>query len=284
MGVLNVTPDSFSDGGAYTQADGWRARIDALVSEGASIVDVGGESTRPGATAIDDATQIARVSDAVAYAVACGVLVSIDTTSPRVAEAALALGAHIVNDVSCLADVGLAEVAARAGAELVIMHSRGAMSEMAGFSTYPRSAYENVVEDVRRELGAARDRALGAGLASEALFFDPGLGFHKSADHSYALLAALPRLSSLGPLVVGASRKSFLARDVVAAPADRLGGSIAAALLAAAGGARVLRIHDVLATRQALAVVAATAATAEPTTATSPSLAATTAEELRRHV
>jgi dihydropteroate synthase len=262
MGVLNVTPDSFSDGGRYLSKEDARARIDRLLEEGATIIDVGGESTRPGARPVSAPEQIARTLDAVRYAAQeRGAIVSIDTTSPDVAVAALEAGAQVVNDVSCLADPRLAEVAASRGALLVIMHSRGAMAEMPGFSTYASDAYGDIVEDVARELSAARDRAVGAGVSRDDVFLDPGLGFHKNASHSYELLARLSELSSLGaPLVVGASRKSFLARDLGVPAKDRIGGSIAAALSAARSGAAVLRVHDVLETRHALAVEAAIAA------------------------
>lgn len=259
MAVLNTTPDSFSDGGRYLDDEAIARRIETLLAEGADIIDIGGESTRPGAVAVDAETQIARVSFAVKHAASAGALVSIDTTLPQVAAHALALGAAIVNDVSCLADPELARVTHAASAELVLMHSRGSMAAMAGFSKHPRSAYVDVVEDVKRELLAAADRAVGVGLSREAIFFDPGLGFHKSADCSYELLAGLDRLSELSPLVVGASRKSFLDRDVQAPPAERLGGTIAACLAAHARGARVLRVHDVRAVRQAFAVTAAVA-------------------------
>lgn len=259
MAVLNTTPDSFSDGGRYRDEASVAARIDALLAEGADLLDIGGESTRPGALPVDAPTQIARISFAVRHAVAAGALVSIDTTLPEVAAHALSLGAAIVNDVSCLADAALADVVRAASAELIIMHSRGSMAAMAGFSQHPRSAYDDVVADVHRELLAAADRAMGRGLARDAVYFDPGLGFHKSADCSYELLAGLDRLADLGPLVVGASRKSFLDRDVQTPPAERLGGTIAACLAAHARGARVLRVHDVRAVRQAFAVTAAVA-------------------------
>ena len=259
MGVLNVTPDSFSDGGLYTDADGWQRRVDRLLAEGADIVDIGGESTRPGAVAVAAGTQIERIAAPLVYAVSRGALVSVDTTLPEVAIAALALGAEIVNDVSCLLDPELARVAAHGSAALIIMHSRGSMAEMTGFSRHRADAYGDVLADVIQELSSARDRAIAAGCPREDLLFDPGLGFHKSADQSYALLRDLRRLDELGPLVVGASRKSFLQRDVHSPPAERLGGTIAACLIAFSRGARILRVHDVLAVRQAFAVAEASA-------------------------
>jgi dihydropteroate synthase len=258
MGILNATPDSFSDGGVFSSPEAFPGRIAALLDEGAAIIDIGGESTRPGSAAVSEDDQIERVLGPVRLAASLagprGALVSIDTTSPRVARAALAAGASLVNDVSCLADVGLAEAAREAGAALVIMHSRGPMGSMAGYSSYPQAGYTDVVAEVRAELGAARARALAAGLGAGEILVDPGLGFHKSAEHSYALLGGLGALAGLGAVVVGASRKSFLASEVAAPPAGRLGGSVAAALIAAGRGAAILRVHDVRATSQALAV------------------------------
>jgi dihydropteroate synthase len=184
-----------------------------------------------------------------------GVLVSVDTTQPEVAQHALELGAHLVNDVSCLADSNLARVAARFGASLVIMHARGPMSAMAGYSAYPDAGYADVVEDVKREWRAARDRALAAGLPADRVLFDPGIGYNKSARHSFELLARLAEFRSEGALVVvGPSRKSFIASVDGAKNADRLGGTIAACLSSVARGAAVLRVHDVREVKQALAV------------------------------
>lgn len=263
MGVLNVTPDSFSDGGRHSDEREMRARVSAMLEEGADVIDVGGESTRPGATPVDEAEQLRRVLPAVRFAAGdCRAVVSIDTTLPGVAAAAIDAGAAAVNDVSCLADITLADVARRGGASLIVMHSRGEMAKMPGFSTWPENGYRDVVAEVRAELVAARDRALASGLDSNELLVDPGLGFHKSAAQSYRLLARLDELADVAPIVVGASRKSFLARDA-SAPADaRLAHSLAAAMLAAFAGAAMVRVHDVRETRQALAVLAATRAEA----------------------
>lgn len=255
MGVLNATPDSFYDGGLYTSDERVRARIDQLLREGANLIDIGGESSRPQAKPVPAAEQIARIEPAVRYALSRSAVVSIDTTDPVVAEHMLELGAQLVNDISCLQDPELARVTARHGATLILMHARGSMQHMNGFSRYPDDAYGDVVTDVLVEWRSARDRALGQGLTREQVWLDPGLGFAKNARHSFELLRGLSRLGSEGvPVVVGASRKSFISAVDDVPPAERLGGSIAAALLAVERGASVLRIHDVREVHQALLV------------------------------
>lgn len=255
MGICNVTPDSFSDGGRFFSKDAAIARVRLLMEEGADFIDVGGESTRPGAAEVSPAEQIARVRDLVALAADAGACVTIDTTSPEVAVACLDAGASAVNDVSCLRDEGLASACVSHGAALIVMHSREPMSELHGFSAYPDDGYGDVVRDVIAEWRAAAERAEEKGLDREALLMDPGLGFAKNAQQSAALLAATAKIArKVGvQVVVGASRKSFLTiADAHASPADRLGASIAAALFAAREGAAVLRVHDVRATRQAI--------------------------------
>lgn len=256
MGVVNATPDSFYGGGRSPTAPAARQRIDQLLAEGAEIADIGGESSRPGATPVPADEQIARVEPAVAYALESrSLLVSVDTTHPGVAERMLAIGAVLVNDVSCLADPDLARVAARFGAGLVLMHTRGALGSMSGYSEYPDDAYADVVADVRREWCAARDRAVAAGMPRENVWFDPGIGFGKNARHSFELLRRLGELRDLQvPIVVGASRKSFIRAVDDVGPEERLGGTVAACLWCAGQGAGVLRVHDVRAVRQALAV------------------------------
>jgi len=257
MGVLNVTPDSFFDGGRFDAETAAIRRIDELVQSGADVIDIGAESTRPGAAAIPPSVQIARLEPALRYAVQRGVLVSVDTASPAVARHALELGAHLINDVSCLAEADLASACAEHRAPLVIMHSRGPAAKMLGFSVYPDSGYGDIVEDVRREWRSARDRAVQAGMATEDVYFDPGLGFAKNARQSFALLAGLAEFQSEGVIVVGPSRKSFIGSVDGAPPSERLGGSVAAALLAVARGAAIVRVHDVREVRQALSVTAA---------------------------
>ncbi|MEV4491671.1 dihydropteroate synthase [Micromonospora coxensis] len=261
MGVLNVTPDSFSDGGLYADLDAAVAHGVRLRAEGARLVDVGGESTRPGADRVDAATETARVLPVVRELAAAGVAVSIDTTRASVAEAALAAGAAVVNDVSGgLADPDMARVVRDAGCPWVLMHWRGhsrAMSDLA--------SYTDVVADVRAELGRRVDEALAAGVAADRIIVDPGLGFAKTAAHNWELSARLPELVALGfPLLFGASRKSYLGRlladpDGVPRPtAGREAATVATSLLAVAAGAWGVRVHDVRGTADALAVWAAT--------------------------
>ena len=255
MGICNVTPDSFSDGGNFFSPDAARARVDELVAEGADLIDIGGESTRPGAPPVPPSEQIARILDVVAYAASGGACVSVDTASADVAAACLAQGASVVNDVSCLRDHALAGVVAGARAALILMHSRGTALEMVRFSEYPTGGYTDVVKETCAEWEAAARRARSLGVADEAMAMDPGLGFAKNALQSAELVARLREIVETVrvPVVVGASRKSFLTLvDPGAAPGQRSGASIAAALLAVRAGAAILRVHDVRATRQAV--------------------------------
>jgi dihydropteroate synthase len=263
MGIVNVTPDSFYDGGRYEAPEAGRQRVVQLLAEGADILDIGGESSKPGAPRVAAEQQLERIGAALAEALAQGAIVSIDTASPRVAEAVLERGAHIINDVTCLGDPELASVVAQHDGYLILSHARAHQSQMAGFSEWPDAAYGDVSADVQRELVLAREQAVARGVAPDRVWFDPGIGFSKNARHSIELLARAAELVALGAVVVvGASRKSFIRTLHESAAEDRLGGSIAAALWAARAGAQVLRVHDVAAHRQALAVEARLAAAA----------------------
>src|SRR5690606_8209109 len=246
------TPDSFSDGGATYAAEAAVAAGLRLAAEGALIVDVGGESTRPGAAAVDADEELARVLPVVAALAERGVVVSVDTRKPLVAERALAAGAALVNDVSGLRDPRMVAVCAAAGAPAVIVHMRG---EPATMQQDPR--YDDVVADVGAYLAAAAGRALDAGVPSVVL--DAGLGFGKTVEHNLARLHATPRLAALGdPVLGGAWRKSSLGRLAGGPePRGRLAATVAAHLPAARRGAARLRVRDVAAHRQALAVAAA---------------------------
>ncbi len=255
MGVLNVTPDSFFDGGQYRSASGIHRRIQELLERGADIIDVGAESSRPGAQAVPSDEQIARLGPALQALGKTDVTVSVDTTDPRVAAFAVQHGAAIINDVSCLRDDTLARVAAEGGAWLVLSHSRTTMSAMSGFSQWPDDDYGDIVADVVAEWGEAATRAEAQGMARSRIIVDPGLGFAKNARHSLELLRRTDELAKAGwPLLVGPGRKSFIAAVDPSSPAERLGGTIASSLHAARSGAAILRVHDVRDVRQALRI------------------------------
>lgn len=255
MGIVNLTPDSFSDGGRLDRLDEALAHAERLVEAGAGILDVGGESTRPGAESVPAAEELRRVLPFVREASqGFDVPLSIDTRKAAVAAEALAAGAAIVNDVSGLAfDPELASVVAGAEAGLVLMHMRGTPEDMVH-----RAEYEDVVGEVRTELGEAVTRAERAGIERDRIVLDPGIGFAKTARHSLTLLGRLDELTDLGlPLLVGPSRKSFIGR-VARAPSDeRVAGTVAACVLALERGARIFRVHDVAPVSQALAVAEA---------------------------
>lgn len=258
MGVLNVTPNSFFDGGKYLSGNDAQARVDELVQEGADIIDLGAESSKPGAKEVSDAEQLRRLDEPLCYATEQGLFVSVDTTSAEVARVALGRGAQMINDVSCLRNPDLASVAADANAFLVITHSRKPQSQMPGFSEWPQDDYQDVVGEVTREWQRARDIAVRLGVSEQKLLFDPGLGFSKNADQSYALLRGLRQFRRLGvPILVGPGRKSFIAAADPSPPSERLGGTIAASLVCAESGCDVIRVHDVRECRQALRVLSA---------------------------
>ncbi len=249
MGILNVTPDSFSDGGR--NPDPVAAGL-ALMLAGADIIDVGGESTRPGADIVSVDTEIARVVPVITALVAAGATISIDTRNADTMQAALQAGARIVNDVSALAyDSNAAGVVAKAGCPVVLMHMRGVPGTMKGLATY-----DDVAADVVRELSVRVAAAEAAGIAREMIAIDPGIGFAKTADTNIALLQRLDVLMEMGlPMLVGVSRKGFIGKlSGEADPAARAPGSIAAALWAVLKGASILRVHDVADTLQAVRV------------------------------
>jgi dihydropteroate synthase len=255
MGIVNATPDSFSDGGRFLDPAAAVARALRLAEEGADVVDVGGESTRPGSPPVDEGEELRRVLPVIEALRARGfpLPISVDTTKPAVARAALAAGADAVNDVSCLADAALARAAADAGAALVLMHTRGTPADMAS-----RAVYGDVVAEVSAELEAALARAEAAGLPRARVILDPGIGFAKTAAQSLELLARLPALRALGrPLLVGPSRKSFIGAATGAAVGERLPGTLAAVAAAVLAGAEWLRVHDVAEARQAALLAAA---------------------------
>ncbi|NLT53466.1 MAG: dihydropteroate synthase [Actinomycetales bacterium] len=265
MGVVNVTPDSFSDGGLWLDPAAAVAHGLRLVADGADLVDVGGESTRPGADRVTLDEELRRVLPVVGELAAAGVAVSVDTMRARVAEAALAAGACLVNDVSGgLADPDMAGVVAAAGVPFVVMHWRGHSAVMDGLAEY-----QDVVADVRRELADRLAALVGAGIAEEQLVVDPGLGFAKTAAHNWELLAGLDDLTGLGrPVLLGASRKRFLG-SLLAGPdgtpvptGERDAATAATTVVAATAGVWCVRVHDVKASADAVRVAAAVRAAA----------------------
>jgi dihydropteroate synthase len=260
MGVVNVTPDSFSDGGQWFDTDAAIDHGHGLIASGADIVDVGGESTRPGARRVDADEELRRVLPVVGKLAASGVVVSIDTMHAEVARRAVDAGAVLVNDVSGgLADPAMAPFIAASGVPFVVMHWRGHSVDM-----QLRTHYDDVVADVRRELEQRLDAMVDVGVDIEQIILDPGIGFAKSpdADHNWALLRHLDTLMKLGrPVLIGASRKAFLGRllavgDEPRPPAERDHASSAITALAAAAGAWGVRVHDVVADVDAVRVAA----------------------------
>lgn len=249
MGIVNVTPDSFSDGGRHEDARAAIARCDELLDEGVDILDIGGESTRPGARVPTPEQELARVLPVLRHAVTLGVPVSVDTSTPQVIAEALALGVDIVNDVRALLRPGaLQAVASHRSAGVCLMHMQGEPGTM---QASPH--YDDPVAEVAAFLARRRDAAQAAGVGAERIVLDPGIGFGKSVEHNLAVLARQEELLALGrPLLVGWSRKSTLGAVTGRSLGDRLASSVAAAVLAVERGARVVRVHDVAATVDAL--------------------------------
>jgi dihydropteroate synthase len=251
MGVLNVTPDSFSDGGRHVSLDAAVARAFEMAEEGADVVDVGGESTRPGAREVPEDEERRRVLPVIEALEKRGFErpISIDTRRAVVARDALAAGASIVNDVTALRDEAMAGVVARARAAVILMHMKGTPETMQG-----EAVYDDVVASVTRTLEERVAFARSAGIQRECVLVDPGLGFAKKPEHNWALLARLDRLAAIAPVVVGASRKSFLGALLGGRPPlERASAGLGVAVAATLKGARVVRTHDVRATVDALA-------------------------------
>jgi dihydropteroate synthase len=254
MGVVNVTPDSFSDGGLYLDPEAAVAHGAELAAAGAAILDVGGESTRGGAEEVPVEEELRRVLPVVEGLALAGPEISVDTSKHAVAAAALEAGATIVNDVTALrGDAEMAAVCVSGEATVILMHMAGNPRTM---QDDPR--YEDVVGEVKAFLAERLEAALAAGIAEDRIWLDPGIGFGKTAEHNLELLRRLAELRELGrPLVVGTSRKSFIGRLDGSEAGDRLGGTIASSVLAAAEGADVLRVHDVAEVAQGVAVAEA---------------------------
>lgn len=259
MGVLNTTPDSFSDGGDYYQrgrlsVDRVLARARQMLAEGADIIDVGGESTRPGATPVSEQEELARVVPAVAALVReLGALVSVDTSSPAVITESAQAGAGMLNDVRALQREGAMEAAQRTGLPVCLMHMQGQPQTM-----QLQPEYQDPVEDVKAFLQARAELCLQSGFQPEQILLDPGFGFGKTLEHNLNLLRRLKEFERLGyPLLVGLSRKSMLGKLLGREVSERLPGSLALAMASAQRGAAIIRVHDVAATRDVLKVLEA---------------------------
>ncbi len=250
MGIVNVTPDSFSDGGRFLATDQAVAHARQLVEEGADLLDIGGESTRPGAQAVSEEEEIQRVVPVIEALLALNVPLSVDTMKPGVMCAALTAGADLVNDVNALQAEGAMDAVANSQAAVCLMHMQGQPATM---QQAPR--YDDAVAEVEDYLLERASAAQAAGIAAERIVLDPGFGFGKTLDHNLALFRELPRLVSKGyPILAGLSRKSMLGTITGRPVEQRLHASIAAALMAAERGARILRVHDVAATCDAIKI------------------------------
>jgi dihydropteroate synthase len=250
MGVVNVTPDSFSDGGRFLESGAAVAHAERLIEEGADLLDIGGESSRPGAQPVSAERELARIAPVLEALGGGPVPLSVDTVKPEVMREAIRLGAAMINDINALRSPGALAAVAASDAAICLMHMQGEPRTM---QESPK--YGDVVAEVRRYLAERAAVAVAAGIARERIVVDPGFGFGKTVEHNRVLLGALGALADLGyPVLAGLSRKSTLGW-ITGRPADqRMPASIAAALLAAERGARILRVHDVAATRDALAV------------------------------
>jgi dihydropteroate synthase len=253
MGIVNVTPDSFYDGGRHVDPRAALEHAQRLIQEGADLLDIGGESSRPGAAPVTAATELDRVLPVLEGLTESRVPLSVDTTKPEVMRAVLAHGAAMINDITALAEPGAVAVLAASDAGVCLMHMQGSPRTMQA-----DPVYGNVVAEVRDFLAARAAACAGAGIARERIVLDPGFGFGKTVAHNLALLAHLDRLAAIGyPVLAGWSRKSSLGKLTGKPADDRLAASVAAALLAVERGARIVRVHDVAATCDALSILAA---------------------------
>jgi len=253
MGIVNVTPDSFSDGGMYLSSEKAIEHARKLVEEGADIIDIGGESSRPGAVSITDEEEIERVQPVLEGLIpSIAVPISIDTRKAKVAKMACELGATIINDISGLQEgPEIAEVAARFETHLVLMHMRGTPATMqVGIQ------YTDLIGEISSFLATAAELAMSAGVDKEKIIIDPGIGFGKTVEHNFTLIKKLDLLAKLGyPILIGVSRKSFIGKSLDLPVDERLEGSLAAAIYAAIKGAAIIRVHDVLSTVRALKIL-----------------------------
>lgn len=257
MGILNVTPDSFSDGGQYSSYELACQHADDMVAQGAGMIDIGGESTRPGAAEVSLADELARVIPLVKYVAAHhDVWISVDTSKAEVMRQAVAAGVHLINDVRALMEPGALEAAAELQVPICLMHMQGDPQSMQFSPTY-----HNVIEDVSAFLTERIETCLRAGISRELLILDPGFGFGKSLEHNYELLAKLDHFSKFDlPILIGLSRKSMIGNLLAKPTSERLAGSLAGALIAAQKGAHIIRVHDVAQTVDMLKVLQATQA------------------------
>src|SRR5690606_32074783 len=250
MGIVNVTPDSFSDGNAHFQADQAIAHARLLVEEGADLLDIGGESTRPGAQAVPADEELRRILPVIESLRDCGVPLSVDTCKPSVMQAALAAGADMINDIGGFSAPGAIEAVADADCALCLMHMRGEPRTM-----QDAPSYDDVVAEIHDYLHQGARRLRQAGIAADRIVLDPGFGFGKTVEHNYTLLRLLPQaVGQEYPSLLGVSRKSMIGAVTGRPPSRRLGGSVAAALAGAVRGAHILRVHDVADTVDALRV------------------------------
>lgn len=258
MGIVNMTPDSFSDGGNYNNLDDAMRRVDSMIQSGATFIDVGGESTRPGAAEVSVEEELDRVIPLVEkIARYFDVWISVDTSKPQVMTESAKAGAHLINDIRALTEPGAIEAAAKTQLPVCIMHMQGDPKTMQNAPHYQQDIYQEVDQFFTQHI----NRCVNAGIAREKIILDPGFGFGKNLQHNYRLLAKLNNFHHFGlPLLVGMSRKSMIGQVLNVAPQERMVGSVSCAVIAAMQGAQIIRVHDVKETFDALRIVQATLA------------------------